>query len=216
VAVTARYILFDAQCPSCTALADAIAHASAGRITPRSLDDPDTRAALDRARPRWTWEPMLMTVRRHRTSVSAGPALRLHLLALLGPRHARRIARLARGINTNPGRPAQAAPCGCADSGWRADPATSAAVETVKVSEAYRTAQRRLVAPDPADAWLDRQIGRHIVLYSMPADQPGTESFLAFVVDTSTRRVTEVRELHLRATAQGWQATNAEPALAIP
>jgi hypothetical protein len=47
-----------------------------GRLGVRSLRDPKVQALLDRARPGWRWEPMLVEIEGERVRVLAGLSLR--------------------------------------------------------------------------------------------------------------------------------------------
>jgi hypothetical protein len=64
----------------------------AGQLGARSLHDPEIQARLDRARPGWRWEPMLLEVERERVRVFAGLGMRARLVQVLGPVRALRVA----------------------------------------------------------------------------------------------------------------------------
>ncbi|HXF69103.1 MAG TPA: hypothetical protein VNK89_04805 [Thermoflexus sp.] len=65
---------------ACAALAREVEALSGGRLGVRSLREPEVQALLDRARPGWQWEPMLLEVEGERVRVYAGLALRARLL----------------------------------------------------------------------------------------------------------------------------------------
>jgi hypothetical protein len=71
-----RYLLFDGGCSVCAALAREVETLSGGRLRVRSLRDPEVQALLDRARPGWRWEPMLVEIEGERVRVLAGLSLR--------------------------------------------------------------------------------------------------------------------------------------------
>ena len=87
-----RWLLYDAGCSVCAALAWEVEALSGGRLQVRSLRDPEVQALLDRARPGWQWEPMLVEVEAARVRVWAGLAMRMRLLQILGPVRALRAA----------------------------------------------------------------------------------------------------------------------------
>jgi hypothetical protein len=65
---------------------------SGGRLRVRSLRDPEVQALLDRVRPGWQWEPMLVEIEGEQVRVFAGLAMRMRLLQILGPARAWRVA----------------------------------------------------------------------------------------------------------------------------
>ncbi len=71
-----RWLLYDAGCSVCAALAREVEALSGGRLRVRSLRDPEVQALLDRARPGWRWEPMLVEVEGERMQVLAGLSMR--------------------------------------------------------------------------------------------------------------------------------------------
>lgn len=81
-----RYLLFDSGCSLCNTLAQDIERESNGWLQARSLRDPEIHIQLDRARPDWRWEPMLMEVHGNQIRTFAGIHLRWKLLSGLGPR----------------------------------------------------------------------------------------------------------------------------------
>jgi predicted DCC family thiol-disulfide oxidoreductase YuxK len=89
-----RYLLFDGGCAVCAALAREVETLSGGRLGVRSLRDPEVRALLDRARPGWRWEPMLLEIEGERVRVFTGLAMRWRLVQLLGPVRALRVAQV--------------------------------------------------------------------------------------------------------------------------
>jgi hypothetical protein len=87
-----RYLLFDGGCSVCAALAREVEALSGGRLGVRNLRDPEIQVLLNRARPGWRWEPMLLEIERERVRVFAGLAMRMRLLQILGPARALRVA----------------------------------------------------------------------------------------------------------------------------
>jgi predicted DCC family thiol-disulfide oxidoreductase YuxK len=87
-----RYLLFDGGCSVCAALAREVETLSGGRLGVRSLREPEVQALLDRARPGWRWEPMLVEIEGERVRVLAGLALRARLVQILGPVRTWRVA----------------------------------------------------------------------------------------------------------------------------
>jgi len=65
---------------------------SGGRLRVRSLRDPEVQALLDRARPGWQWEPMLVEIEGEWVRIFAGLSLRARLVQVLGPVRALRVA----------------------------------------------------------------------------------------------------------------------------
>jgi len=65
---------------------------SGGRLRVRSLRDPAVQALLDRARPGWQWEPMLVEVEEARVRVFGGLGMQARLVQILGPVRALRVA----------------------------------------------------------------------------------------------------------------------------
>jgi predicted DCC family thiol-disulfide oxidoreductase YuxK len=87
-----RWLLYDAGCSVCAALAREVETLSGGRLRVRSLREPEIQALLDRARPGWRWEPMLVEIEGERVRVFAGLAMRWRLVQVLGPVRALRAA----------------------------------------------------------------------------------------------------------------------------
>jgi predicted DCC family thiol-disulfide oxidoreductase YuxK len=87
-----RYLLFDGGCSVCAALAREVETLSGGRLRVRSLREPEVQALLDRARPGWRWEPMLVEIEGERVRVLVGLAMRARLVQVLGPVRAWRLA----------------------------------------------------------------------------------------------------------------------------
>ncbi|XYI04284.1 hypothetical protein ACMHYB_39210 [Sorangium sp. So ce1128] len=92
--MTKRHLLFDSGCAVCTGLAQKIAQAAEGWLTAESLRSPAMQAQLDRAAPGWAWEPLLLEIEGEEVRVLRGVAMRLHILAALGPRRTWQIAKL--------------------------------------------------------------------------------------------------------------------------
>ena len=91
--MTERYLLYDSGCSMCAALAREVEARSGGRLGVRSLRDPEVQAMLNRAKPGWRWEPMLLEIEGERIRVFTGLAMRMRLLQILGPARALRVAR---------------------------------------------------------------------------------------------------------------------------
>ena len=89
-----RWLLYDAGCSVCAALAREVEALSGGRLQVRSLRDPEVRALLDRAHPGWRWEPMLIEIEGERVRVFTGLSLRARLVQVLGPVRALRVAQV--------------------------------------------------------------------------------------------------------------------------
>jgi hypothetical protein len=87
-----RWLLYDAGCSICAALAREVEALSGGRLRVRSLREPEIQALLDRARPGWQWEPMLVEIEGEQVRVFAGLSLRARLVQVLGPVRALRVA----------------------------------------------------------------------------------------------------------------------------
>jgi predicted DCC family thiol-disulfide oxidoreductase YuxK len=87
-----RWLLYDAGCSLCAALAREVEALSGGRLRVQSLREPEIQALLDRARPGWQWEPMLVEIEGERVRVFAGLAMRWRLVQVLGPVRALRVA----------------------------------------------------------------------------------------------------------------------------
>ena len=67
---------------------------SEGRLRVRSLREPEVQTLLDRVRPGWRWEPMLLEAEGERVRVYTGLAIRMRLVRILGPARALRVAQL--------------------------------------------------------------------------------------------------------------------------
>lgn len=89
-----RYLLFDGGCTLCTGLAHDIEHATNGWLTAHSLREAAMRELLDKARPGWHWEPMLVELDDGRVHVFTGIRMRSRLVVGLGPRRAAQVAQL--------------------------------------------------------------------------------------------------------------------------
>ena len=93
-----RYLLFDSGCCQCSKIAKAIEQEAGGKLTIRSLRDPAVKELLDRERPGWKWEPMLVEEKDDKVRIYAGGAMSRRLLVVLGPRRALRIVSLLRDL----------------------------------------------------------------------------------------------------------------------
>ena len=90
-----RYLLFDSGCCQCSKIAEAIEQEAGGKLTIRSLRDPAVKELLDRERPGWKWEPMLVEEKDDKVRIYAGGAMSRRLLLVLGPRRALKILKFA-------------------------------------------------------------------------------------------------------------------------
>lgn len=86
-----NYLLFDNSCAKCGNLARVVEQIGDGWLESRSLEDPKIQELLARAKPGWTWRPMLMTVRRKRVRVYSGIWMVLRMGIGLGPKKSFRI-----------------------------------------------------------------------------------------------------------------------------
>ena len=92
-----RYLLFDAGCLACSAIADLVERETEGWLTARGLGEPEVRATLCKARPDWKHEPTFLEVEGEKIVASTGLTMRARMLVDLGPRKAARVARIANG-----------------------------------------------------------------------------------------------------------------------
>jgi len=83
-----RYLLVDSGVCQCSKIAESIEQEAGGKLTIRSLREPEVREMLDRKRPGWKWEPLLVEETDDKVRVYAGRAMSRRLLFLLGPRRA--------------------------------------------------------------------------------------------------------------------------------
>jgi uncharacterized repeat protein (TIGR03803 family) len=91
-----RYLVFDAGCVACSALARDIERLVNGRLEVISLNAWATRELLSQVFPDgWQERPYLLTVDQGRVSAASGNELALKLLLLLGPQKAWRVLTLA-------------------------------------------------------------------------------------------------------------------------
>lgn len=88
-----HYLLYDAACSRCAALAVEIETASAGRLGIRNLRDEAVVTLLDAHAPNRTWEPMVLEVNGDKVRVYSGLAMRAKLVMILGFANAWRVAR---------------------------------------------------------------------------------------------------------------------------
>jgi len=89
-----RYLLFDAGCTYCSALALRIEQEGQGWLQARSLRDPEMQAYLEQANHQQRWEPTLVEVSEEQVHVCTGWTLRRKLLLGLGPQRMWRILHL--------------------------------------------------------------------------------------------------------------------------
>ncbi len=92
-----RYLLFDAGCKRFSDSAEAITKETGGKLSVRSLRDPAMKELLDRERPGWKWEPMLVEEKDDKVRIYAGAAMSRRLLLVLGPRRALKVIRFMSG-----------------------------------------------------------------------------------------------------------------------
>lgn len=92
-----RYIVFDADCSTCTRLAKEIEEASDGMVETLSIYDWRAKALLNRAYPQgWTHTPYFVVVKQGKVHAWRGLGLAFQLVKLIGPVRAWRIWRLGR------------------------------------------------------------------------------------------------------------------------
>lgn len=91
-----RYLLFDAGCFACTAIAGDVERETEGWLTARGLSEPAVRATLSKARPDWKHEPTFLEIEGGKAVAFTGLAMKARMLVGLGPRKAARVARIAR------------------------------------------------------------------------------------------------------------------------
>lgn len=96
-----HFLLFDSGCSLCTGLAQAVERESDGLLTAKSLRDQEMQSLLSQARPDWKHEPTLLQVHDGHVSAFTGIAMRVRLLAVLGPQRAYRVASVVRGFGVS-------------------------------------------------------------------------------------------------------------------
>ena len=64
------------------------------QLEARRWRNPEVQTLLDRVRPGWRWEPMLLEQEGERVRVYTGLAMRIRLIQILGPARALRVAQL--------------------------------------------------------------------------------------------------------------------------
>lgn len=97
--MTRRYLIFNADCPTCNSLASVIATLADGKIQTMKLDSPEAKELLDQAFPRgWTQQPYLATVKNGRVSVATRYGIVVRLGLLLGPKKSWQAYRVARSF----------------------------------------------------------------------------------------------------------------------
>lgn len=87
-----RVLLYDADCVHCTAVAREVTRQSDGKVSVRSLHDPEIRTMLNATKPGWRVRPMLMEARGDRVRVRVGAGLAVALIRVLGFRSALAVA----------------------------------------------------------------------------------------------------------------------------
>lgn len=148
-----RILLYNAGCSFCTNVARGVEEEAGGWLSARDLYEPEMRALLERAPGRPPGEePVLLLVEQGRVTVLRGLAMRLRLLAGLGPRRAWGV--LAR-IASAAGEQAPARSTGVSRRGVLGR--TAAVVAAAGVFSGMRMAPAAAApsAPDPDD-WLAR------------------------------------------------------------
>lgn len=85
-------------CSVCTNLAHAIEREMGGKLTARSLRDPEVQQWLNRAKPGWQWEPTLLEVHGEVIRAYTGLRMRARLAVVLGPRKGLRVAQLVQQV----------------------------------------------------------------------------------------------------------------------
>ncbi len=89
-----HYLLFDSGCCQCSKIAKSIEKEAGGRLTTRSLRDPEVKELLDHERPGWKWEPLLLEEGNDKIRVYSGASMSLRMITVLGPIRAWKVARL--------------------------------------------------------------------------------------------------------------------------
>lgn len=99
---TARFLVYDAQCATCSQLATTIHNLVAGKLEPISIYSPEAHALLDQVYPQgWSHQPYLVTVTDAKTSAITGLKMVLQLGTLLGVRKGWEVYTLARQHDVN-------------------------------------------------------------------------------------------------------------------
>lgn len=91
-----HFLLFDSGCSLCTGLAQAVERASDGLLTAKSLRDQEMQSLLSQVRPDWKYKPTLLEIQGDHTAAFTGIAMRVRLLAILGPQRTYRVANVVR------------------------------------------------------------------------------------------------------------------------
>jgi len=89
-----RYLLFDSDCAACTSVAQSIEQILGGWLTACSLRHPRMMQLLDRARPKWGWEPTLLEIEGDQVRAFTGISLAAKTAAGVGLLRALSVLRL--------------------------------------------------------------------------------------------------------------------------
>lgn len=89
-----RYLLFDSDCAACTSVAQSIERILGGWLTACSLRHPRMMQLLDRARPKWGWEPTLLEIEGDQVRAFTGISLAAKTAAGVGLLRALSVLRL--------------------------------------------------------------------------------------------------------------------------
>ncbi len=89
-----HFLLFDSDCSLCRGLAAAVERESDGLLIAKSLRDQEMLRILERVRPTWKHEPTLLRIQDDKAEAFTGFAMRVHLIAVLGPQRAYRVAKV--------------------------------------------------------------------------------------------------------------------------
>lgn len=93
-----HFLLFDSDCSLCTGLAAAVERESDGLLIAKSLRDQEMLRILERVRPTWKHESTLLQIQDDKAEAFTGFAMRVHLIAVLGPQRAYRVAKVVQNL----------------------------------------------------------------------------------------------------------------------
>lgn len=82
----AMYLLFDSGCSVCTQIAKEVEDETSGKVTHRSLREPQVQKMLQTIKPDWQWEPMLLQTDENDQprNLFCGLKMKLQFTRLLG------------------------------------------------------------------------------------------------------------------------------------
>jgi len=88
------YLLFDSGCKFCKQVAMQIESKIGGQIKVRSLREPEIQSMLNKIKPRWQWEPMLLEVDQTEAVAYSRIQMQIRLVRQLGIRQAWEVAKI--------------------------------------------------------------------------------------------------------------------------